>query len=135
MDERPDRLAATVSAAVFAFMLCAATVASWVAPEPPDAPLAEAPEFTVVAHFEGAASCLPGWRLVDAEPVWRVPYIPGRPWASVDATEAELRAAYTRPDGTVAQDRLTAAQGRYVELVRVTCRYAPLAPRGSRRAD
>ena len=93
----------------------------------PETPAIEAPTFTLAASFEGPVSCLSGWTLVSAEPVWRVPYIPNRGWAAVDATEGELRAAYTRPTGTVDEPRLAAAQGRYRELTRVTCRYAPLS--------
>ena len=102
-------------------------------------PAAEAPTYTLVAQFEGSASCVRGWTLVSAETVWRVPYIPQVGWAFTDATQAQLEAAYTRPGGRVAQAALTAAQGRMEELTRVRCRFAPLssgdAPHSRQRTD
>ena len=97
-------------------------------------PLAEAPTYTLVARFDGDPSCVRGWQLVEADPVWRVPYIPQLGWAYVDATEAELRAAYTHPDGRVVLDELEAAQQRMERLTRVRCRFAPLS-RGDAPAD
>ena len=117
-------------------VLLVVAVAGWTTvPALAEPPLVEAPVVTITAEFSGAASCLPGWTLVDAETVWRLPYIPGTSWAFTDATEAELRAAYTRLDGTVDESRLEAAQGRLRELVRVTCRFAPLVPRSTGVAD
>ena len=129
MYDLPDRTSIVARVALPALLVMAvATVATFSGVptdlEPPDF---EAPTFTLVASFEGQVSCLSGWTLVSAEPVWRVPYIPNRGWAAVDATEGELRAAYTRPTGTVDEPRLAAAQGRYRELTRVTCRFSPLS--------
>ena len=135
MGRHPDRTSlVTLIAPPAILVLAVATVATFAVPAEPALPADEAPTFTLSAHFEGPSSCISGWTLVSAETVWRVPYIPNRGWAAVDATEGELRAAYTRPNGVVDEPALTAAQGRFTELTRVTCRFAPLS-RGDAPAD
>ena len=122
------------SSAIALAVLAVATVATFAVPSAPALTAAEAPVYTLVAQFEGPASCVRGWTLVSSETVWRVPYIPQVGWAFTDATQAQLEAAYTRPGGRVAQAALTAAQGRMEELTRVRCRFSPLS-RGNAPAE
>lgn len=139
MDERPDSPSPFVLTAVFLVVCCIATVASWstAPPEIPDPPVAEAPTITLTAQIvDGQPTrCLPGWTLVSAEPVWMLEYFPGRGWATTFATEDELRAAYTASTGRVNEAALAAAQGRLLELARMTCRYTPLLTAATPRAD
>lgn len=129
MDERPDREVTIATATVAVLIAVIATIATWAAPLQPDLPMADPPTYTLSALFDGEPSCVRGWTLVSAEPVYRLPYIPQLPWAYVDATEGELRAAYTRPSGIVAEAALSDVMGRLEPLARVTCRFDPLAAR------